>query len=119
MTLLDFTHSLLQSFLLTVAVEALVVLVVARKIFKKTANELSAQKLIGVGVFASFATLPYVWYVLPTLLQPFTLAIAVGEMFAVVVEATFYAGVLPLSRKEAVLLSVAANAASYFLGKLI
>lgn len=119
MTLLDFTHSFLQSLLFTVAVEVLVVLVITRRVFKKTANDLSTQKLIGIGLFASFATLPYVWYVFPSLLHPFSFAVAIGEIFAVVVETAFYVVVLPLSKKESLMLSIAANATSYILGKLI
>jgi len=119
MNLLDFTHAFLQSLLFTIAVETVVVLIVVRKVFRKTADDLSNQKLIGIAVFASFATLPYVWYVFPSLLHPFSFAVIVGEAFAVVVETIFYVMVLPLSKKEAFMLSIFANVASYVLGGLI
>ena len=119
MNLLDFTHSFLQSLVFTTAVETATILIVIRKIFKKSTRDVSIQKLIGIGIFASFATLPYVWYVFPSLLQPFSSAILVGEIFAVVVEAVFYVIVFPLTKKQALILSLIANVASYTLGKLI
>jgi hypothetical protein len=117
--LLSFTHSFLRSFLFTVVVETATILVIARKMFKKSADNVPTKKLITAGIYASLATLPYVWYVFPSLLRSFPIAIAVGEVFAVGVEAIFYAAFLPLSKKESFALSLIANIASYTLGKLI
>lgn len=119
MTFLSFTYAFLRSLLFTVVVETATILVIARKVFKKSADNVSTGKLVTVGIYASLVTLPYVWYVFPSLLRSFPIAIAVGEMFAVGVEAIFYAAFLPLNKKESFALSLLANIASYALGKLI
>lgn len=70
--------------------------------------------------FGTMLTIPYVWFVFPTLLwYSSSLAILSAEGFAFVGEALIYKYVGKLSWKYALVFSLLANAASYFLGKLV
>ncbi len=71
------------------------------------------------GFFASFATLPYLWFVLPRCLSSYTLYAFGGEAFVILGEALFYTAYFRFSPKTALLLSLACNLASLGVGKLL
>lgn len=73
-----------------------------------------------VAIVGTALTIPYVWFVFPTLLYFSPIAIIlVGETFAFLVEGFLYAYFCGLSLRFALLLSLVANLASYLLGKLL
>jgi hypothetical protein len=75
---------------------------------------------IAAAVVGTLLTIPYVWFVFPTLLWATpTLIVVVGEGFAVCVETILYRYVCNISLTQALLLSISANAASYLLGLLV
>jgi hypothetical protein len=71
------------------------------------------------GFFASFATLPYLWFVLPRYLTSYPLYAFGGEAFVIFGEALFYTAYFRLSFKAAFVLSLWCNLASLGVGKLL
>jgi hypothetical protein len=103
------------AFVLTVAVEVPIVLVLLR------ASEPRLVRVAGLAVFANLATHPVVWYVISQLLLVGTVAYVVAaELWAVAVEAVFYRiAIVELPLGRAALVAVAANAASFAVGRLM
>jgi hypothetical protein len=103
------------AFLLTVAVEAPIVVALLRR------AEPDVLRLGVLIVFANLATHLVVWYVLTQLLVAGTLGYTlVAETWATAAEAVFYkVAIRGLSVQRAVGVAVAANAASWLAGRLI
>lgn len=80
----------------------------------------STRRILYAGLFASFSTIPYVWYVFPSLFPgSLSTAYVVGEVFATTIETFIYAFVLDIRLREGVAVSIFANAASLIGGYFI
>ena len=103
---------------LTLAIEVPIVFAWIR--FVSRDRDLPAAQLLAVAAAATLVTHPVVWYFNTVVLQPWPFAARafVLETFAVVVEAAIYARFLNLSVRQATLLSLVANGASFGLGIL-
>ena len=94
----------------TVSVETIALVLLLRKAYR-------LERLVALGIIASTVTLPFVWYVFPALISPWTWSLGLSEIFAVVVEAAIYAAALPkLGWKKALGVSLACNALSFLIG---
>lgn len=107
----------LKALAATIFFETIVLILYVRLLLKN--KEISLLRLLGTGLFASFATLPYLWFVLPYFVEqqlPYTI---IGESFAVIME-TFIIGML-LNKKigTSFLISLTCNAISFSIGLLI
>jgi hypothetical protein len=110
--MLDYVHYFLRSLIFSVVVESLVVSVLCA-LFKKD------KRVWLIASFGTFCTIPYVWFVFPTLFwYSSVITICVGESFAFLFEAALYKIIGKLNWKQALLFSLLANSASYFLGKI-
>jgi hypothetical protein len=103
------------AFVITVAVEAPVVLLLLRR------TEANLFRLGLLVLFANLATHPVVWYVITQLALVGTLGyVLVAETWAIAAEAVFYgATIRGLSVRRAIAVAVAANATSFVAGRLI
>ena len=104
---------------LTVGIEAIVVVLVLRLLYKIPNSRLSYLRIISASLFASVLTLPYLWFVLPEYIPDFWKMTALGEPLVTIVEGLFYILVLHLSLPRAMFLSLTANATSFFAGLII
>jgi hypothetical protein len=68
---------------------------------------------------ASFATLPYVWFVLPVLIKPGLTYILISEISVTIIESIVIAGLLKIDYKKALILSVLCNLTSFGIGLAI
>ena len=112
-----YEYDFLKSLLLTIMIESMTLIMMVKYYFK---YHTSWNKLLFAGIFPSFATLPYVWFILPIffLNNPVTY-IWVAEISVTLIEALILFFILSLSWKKAILISVFANFLSYGIGKLI
>lgn len=114
MTLVVYTHNFLTSLVFTCAIETLVLYLFLRFVLKSGE---SLSKILFAGIFASFATITYVWYVFPVMATwPAHMPQLYSEPFAFIVEAVFFRFVLGLRWRDAFMVSLAANLVSYFAG---
>lgn len=117
MTLVTYTHNFLTSLVFTCATETLVLYLALRFALKSKG---SLANIIFAGIFASFATITYVWYVFPVVATwPAHMPQLYSEPFAFIVEAIFYHFFLRLRWRDAFMVSLAANLVSYFAGPLL
>lgn len=111
-------HFFLTSLAFTVIVETLVIFLLSRYLFKDTKTP--TWRIVFAGLFASFATIPYVWFVFPTVIHwTVNQGLIASESFAFIVEAIFYRVVLGTSLSRSILLSLIANAGSFFLSRFL
>jgi hypothetical protein len=113
---MDYFSSFFISLIFTCAVETIVLWLILRKFLKLPEKRIGNSRIAFFGIFASFATLPYVWFVFPALFSDYFLFAAFSEAFAVLVEAAFYAYAFSIRFKDAFLVSLLANAVSFLLG---
>jgi hypothetical protein len=109
----------LGALLLTVLIESLTAAALRKFAGRPLGlRQISLPLLLGVVALASCFTLPYVWFVLPSLLAdlPRWVFGALAEMFVLLLEMFWYRLALPLTFKQALLLSLAANLASFLTG---
>ena len=103
----------------TVVVETAVIIGLIRLLFKIPPVRLSTHRCLFAGFFASFATLPYLWFVLPSFIHPFPVLVTTGETGVYLLEAMAYVYLLNLPFKKTLVLSTAANTASIVAGLLL
>ncbi len=109
--MLEYVHAFLGALVFSAAIEGIVVWLLCRA-FKKD------PRIAWIAVFGTLCTIPYVWFVFPTLFwYSAALIVFLGEGFAFLLEAFFYRSIGKLSWRMALWFSLAANAASYFLFK--
>ena len=114
----DYIHRFISSLVFTSLVETAVSFLMIRFVFRN--KELPLKSIILTGVFASFATIPYVWFVFPYIRKwPRQTSLYFSDPFAFLVETIFYRAFLKTGWGQSLLLSLAANLTSYFLGPLL
>lgn len=115
--MLNYVHNFLFALSLTVAIESIVLFLLFYFALKEKSNNI---KIFFAGLFASFATLPYVWFVFPTIFYTnLNIAVGISEIFVIIVEGIFYHFLLKLSWKKAFLVSLICNVISFGIGKVV
>lgn len=107
-------HDFITALLLTISVELLVMILLLRKEIKSL--QIRFARIIYVSVFASMATLPYVWFVFPQFLTPLYLYISVSELIVILVEAILISFFLKFNYTRAFKISLICNLVSFLVG---
>ncbi|TSA44963.1 hypothetical protein D4R52_03340 [bacterium] len=115
--MINYTHSFIVSLIFTVFFETLALVLLIRKFFNINKERIGNAQLLFAGFFASFLTMPYVWYVFPNLAGwTHDVSVHYGEIFAFLLEALFYRIYLKTNTKNSLLISLICNSVSYSLG---
>jgi len=115
---IEFTHRFISSLVFTDVTETLCLFLLLRYVYRN--RVLETWRIISAGLYASFSTISYVWFVFPYLVVwPAMTALIVAEGFVFLMEAFFYKLVLRVDTKTALILSAVCNALSYFLGPIL
>ncbi len=115
--MLAYLREFFDALAFSVAVEGGVILLLCL-LFRMDKRTTVANVL--VAVFGTASTIPYVWFVFPTLFwYSATTAVFLAEVFAFLAEALLYRFVGRLSTRQAFLFSLLANSASYILGRVL
>ncbi len=113
-----YIHRFLTSWGFTIFVETAVLFFLLIFVFKR--KDISPKQILAAGIFGSFATIPYVWFVFPYLTTwSRNTSLYFSEPFVFIVEAIFYKIFLKTNYKTALILSFVANLASYMLGPFL
>lgn len=105
--------------LITIITETIVIVCCIRFLFKIGPEKLSLHRCLFAGFFASFATLPYLWFVLPSFILSYSIEVIIGEAGVFIVEAVAYVYLLNMPFRKTIALSVSANIASIIVGLLV
>lgn len=107
---------------LTIIIEWPTLVFVARRIFKISPEDSSSRRLMFTAILASGATLPYIWFVLPAMVNlgaSFLLFAGISEAFAVGAEMCIFQAVLRWPWGRALIAACFCNAATFILGLCI
>jgi hypothetical protein len=106
----------LQSLALTICIESVVLWIMIKLIYK---IDKPLNTLLFTGVFASFATLPYVWFIFPAFISVRWAYILSAESFAVIVETLIIHYNLKTGYSRSFILSLVCNMVSFGIGLII
>ena len=109
--------SFLNALLLTILIETSVLFLLFKVIFKDT--DASTQQLLLTGIIATFATLPYLWFIFPLFIHIKLWYVIICEVSAILFESVIILGILRINYLKAILISVICNSSSFLIGLLI
>lgn len=107
----------MRALAVTVAVETVALWVVTRLPWPIETRP-SFFRLAAGGFISSFATLPYLWFVLPAWIQGYYPLMAVGELGVTLVEGLILAAVLSIRPGKGLVISLFCNVISFLFGLL-
>jgi len=103
------------SLLLTLAVEIPAFFLSARYLLK---IKLQAKEILYWGIFVNLFSFPYLWFVFPLFISSRNY-ILIGEILVLLIETAILLKTLKINFKDAIVLSVVANVASYLVGLIV
>jgi len=114
---MDYELMFLKALVLTIFIETLVIIVFFQLVIKRKGIEIS--KLLITGIIASFATLPYLWFVFPIFIEQKIWYAIIGESFAVLVETFIIGAILRTKLVTSLLCSFTCNMISFLIGLIL
>jgi hypothetical protein len=112
-----YEYKFLISLLLTIIVEIISLFILIKFFFKK--EKIKNQILFFAGFLCSFATLPYLWFIIPLLVKTRLPYILIGEIFVVLIESFIIFFMLKINYKKSIIISFICNIISFLLGLLL
>jgi len=103
------------SLLLTLAVEIPTLFLVAKYLLR---IKIQAKEILYWGVFVNLFSFPYLWFVFPLFISSHNY-ILIGEILVVLIESVILLKALKINFKNAFILSLIANLASYLAGIIV
>lgn len=107
----------LKSLLLTIIIETIALFVIFK--FFTTKFKINNYTLLFTGILATFATLPYLWFIFPVIFKTNVWYHFSSETFAVLTESLIIMGLLRINYKESIIISFICNMSSYIIGLII
>ena len=114
---MDYDILFLKSLVLTIAIETIVLVIFFRWIVKL--KNIGIAQLLMTGFLASFATLPYLWFVFPTYIDSKLWYIFFCESFAILVETFIIGALLRVKFIQSLWCSLSCNLISFLTGFII
>ena len=113
-----YVHNVISVATLSALVETTILFFLIRYVFKD--KKIPSSRLLFAGIFATYATNPYVNFVFPRLMAwPLNTAVLSSEVFVFFVEALFYRLFLGVDWKVAFALSLICNFCSWLVTFLL
>ncbi len=103
------------SLLLTLIVEIPILFLLTKFVLN---IKLSKKKMLYWGVFVNLFSLPYLWFVFPLFISAHNY-ILIGEILIILVETIIFTKAFRINLKNATILSIIANIASYLAGLIV
>ena len=107
----------LVSLLITISIETTVLLMLYKTIYKS--HSVTTKNILSVGLLTSFATLPYVWFIFPNIIEDFYLYMFCVESFAVIAETGIISFALKERLSTSFICSFISNMISFLVGLII
>jgi len=114
-----YEHKFLVALFFTILIETPILFIFIRRIYKIGKSELPNGLLLFSGFICSFATLPYLWFILPIFINARVPFVISGELLAIAIESTILRFVLKLDIYKAGIISLFCNAVSFLFGLLL
>lgn len=114
-----YEQKFLSALFFTILVETPILFIFIRRIYKIRKSELPNSLLLFSGFICSFATLPYLWFILTMFINARVPFVISGELLAIAIESIILRFVLKLDIYKAGITSFFCNALSFLLGLLL
>lgn len=114
---MTYEYLFLKSLAITILIEASVLILLFRLVFKSEKTEI--WRLLITGFLASFATLPYLWFIFPNYFAQSSWYMIFSESFAVLAESVIIMVMLRIGYWRALLTSFVCNLVSFSIGLLL
>jgi hypothetical protein len=111
-----YEYKFLLALAITIVTETAVLFIIGRLLWKKHFTLVSNARLVFAGFFCSFASLPYVWFVLPVWIRSHGALMLIGEPLVIALEWLFYGVLLRVGKGRALAVSLCCNIVSFTLG---
>ena len=109
-----FVYALIMS----IVIETIVLILLLKSLFKKEAAKIKIGQMIFTGIIATAVTIPYLWFVLPSLMSG-SIYVIVGEVLVFLVEGVIINQILKLKMSTSMIVSFICNLVSFLLGLLL
>jgi len=116
---MDYEWLFLKSLALTIFIETFVIVLYFRLVLVLKQKEIEIHRLLITGFIASFATLPYLWFVFPHYIDQKIWYMIIEESFAVLMEAIIIGAILRIKFIQSLLCSLTCNMISFLSGLII
>lgn len=116
---LDGIGLFLHALALSLAIEVPLLFFCLRLVFGIEASVLSFRRILLAGLAATSATLPLIWFVLPSLVSTPVHYDTLAESFAVLAETFILNLILEVGLSRALIASLACNAVSFLAGRFL
>jgi hypothetical protein len=114
---MSYEFEFLEALALTIFIETIVMFILVKVFF--TNFQIKTGLIILAGITASFATLPYLWFILPIFIKSGLYFKIVSESSAVVLESFILLGILRVGYKNALIISFVCNMTSFVIGLIL
>jgi len=114
---MDYEMSFLKALLFTISIETAVLFILFKLFYKSL--KIKNWLLLLTGILTSFSTLPYLWFILPVFIHAKLWYTITSELTAIIVESFIIMGLLRINYSKSLLVSVACNMSSFFIGLII
>ena len=114
---MNYEITFLKALALTILIETSVLLILIKIRFRQF--NLKIWIILLAGITASFATLPYLWFIIPLWIKTKLYYVIFSEGLAIVLESFILYGILRIKYSYALGLSAACNIISWLIGLLI
>lgn len=114
-----YEYKFLISLLFTIVIEIITLFIIIKLFLKKDKKEITNTLLLFTGFLCSFATLPYLWFIIPLLVKTRLPYVLIGEIFVILMESLIIFFMLKLDYKKSIVISFICNIVSLLLGLLI
>ncbi len=114
---MDYDLLFVKSLLLTIFIETMGLILFFRFVIRD--EKISIDRLLSAGITASFATLPYLWFVLPNWVDQKLEYVLIGESFAVLMETFIIGAILRTKLLKSFLSSLICNLTSFLIGLIL
>lgn len=115
----NYEFKFLFSLTYTILIEIIVLYFILKIRYLNNNVKYKYSQILFIGILCSFATLPYLWFILPILLNDYILYNIIGEIFVIIIESLILYFYLKLPYKKMLIVSFTCNIISYSIGLII
>jgi cytochrome c biogenesis protein CcdA len=114
-----YEYEFLISLAFTSFIEVLTLYVLIRCFCKDESAKISNSLLFFTGFLSSFATLPYLWFIIPLFIKTRSQYILFGESFVILLESLIIFFLLRVNLKKSFSISLICNILSFLMGLIL
>ena len=114
-----YEYEFLISLAFTLVIEIITLYILVKCFCKDESAKISNSLLFFTGFISSFATLPYLWFIIPLSIKTRSQYILLGESFVIILESLTIFFLLRVNLKKSFSISIVCNILSFLMGLIL